>query len=92
MSVGFIVLVAWLFSAASGASSYAPMESFLASLPGRALLIGWSFAFFFHLLNGIRHLFWDVGKGFEIRQANRSAWIVLLTAIGLTALFWWRGL
>jgi succinate dehydrogenase / fumarate reductase cytochrome b subunit len=51
-------------------------------------LLGWSFAFFLHLANGVRHLFWDVGRGFEIKQANASAWFVLLVAIAMTALFW----
>jgi len=51
-------------------------------------LIGWSFAFFFHLANGIRHLVWDTGHGFEKRQANASAWFVLITALVLTAGFW----
>jgi len=52
------------------------------------MLIGWSFAFFFHLSNGIRHLFWDTGRGFEKQQANASAWFVLVAATVLTAGFW----
>jgi succinate dehydrogenase / fumarate reductase cytochrome b subunit len=88
LSVGLVVLVAWLFSAASGAEPYSTVVSTLDSTLGRVCLAGWSFAFFFHLSNGIRHLVWDAGFGFEIRQANASAWFVLLLALVLTTLFW----
>ena len=92
MSVGFIVLAGWLFDAAMGAETYAAMLSYLDTMVGRLLLIGWSFAFFFHLSNGVRHLIWDIGRGFEKATANASAWFVLLLAIVLTALFWWVSL
>jgi succinate dehydrogenase / fumarate reductase cytochrome b subunit len=89
MSVGFIVFAGWLFDAAMGAETYAAMLSYLDTMLGKLLLIGWSFAFFFHLSNGIRHLVWDSGRGFEKTTANASAWFVLLLAIVTTALFWW---
>ncbi len=89
MSVGFIALAGWLFDAAMGAETYAAMMSYLDTMVGRLLLVGWSFAFFFHLSNGVRHLVWDSGRGFEKTTANASAWFVLLLAIVLTALFWW---
>jgi succinate dehydrogenase / fumarate reductase cytochrome b subunit len=56
---------------------------------GRIALVGWSFAFFFHLCNGVRHLFWDTGRGFEKSQANRSAWMVVVASVVLTLLYWW---
>ena len=89
LSLGFVALVAWLFDAASGPEAYAVFMSVMGTVIGKLLLIGWSFAFFFHLANGIRHLFWDTGRGFEKEQANVSAWLVITTAIGLTAVFWW---
>jgi succinate dehydrogenase / fumarate reductase cytochrome b subunit len=88
MSVGFIVLVGWLFDAASGAQTYGGFINWIDSPLGRLLLIGWSFAFFFHLSNGIRHLVWDSGRGFEKSTANASAWFVLILAVVLTAAFW----
>jgi len=88
MSVGFIVLAGWLFDAASGAKTYAGFINWIDSPIGRILLIGWSFAFFFHLSNGIRHLVWDSGRGFEKSTANASAWFVLILAVLLTAAFW----
>jgi len=89
LSVGFIVLVGWLFDAAMGAETYAAMQSYLDTMVGKLALMGWSFAFFLHLSNGVRHLVWDSGRGFEKTTANASAWFVLLLAIVLTALFWW---
>lgn len=89
LSVGFVVFVAWLFDAASGAASYSVFLSYSDSIFGKALFIGWSFAFFFHLSNGVRHLVWDAGFGFEKYQANASAWFVLILAVILTMLFWW---
>ena len=88
MSVGLVVLAMWLLSAASGAVAYDQNVTLMSTLVGRLLLIGWSFAFFFHLANGIRHLAWDTGRGFEKRQANASAWFVLLLAVIMTAAYW----
>ncbi len=89
MSVGFIVLTGWLIGAAIGVETYAAMVSYLDTLVGWLLLVGWSIAFFFHLSNGVRHLVWDTGRGFEKSQANASAWFVLILSVFLTALFWW---
>jgi succinate dehydrogenase / fumarate reductase cytochrome b subunit len=89
MAVGLIVLAGWLLAAAAGPDDYRTFQYTMMSLPGRLLLIGWSLAFFYHLSNGIRHLVWDAGKGFERQQANRSTWIVFASAAVLTSLFWW---
>lgn len=88
MAVGFIVLVAWLFDAASGPDVYAVFLGAMDSLVGRLLLVGWSFAFFYHLSNGIRHLVWDTGRGLEKGQATTSAWFVIVLSVVLTAAFW----
>jgi succinate dehydrogenase / fumarate reductase cytochrome b subunit len=92
LSLGFVVLVVWLFDAASGPEAYGVFESVMGSLVGKLLLIGWSFAFFFHLCNGARHLIWDTGRGFEKAQANLSSWTVLISSVALTAVFWWVAL
>ncbi len=89
LSVGFVVLVTWLFDAASGPDAYGVFMSVMDSLVGKLLLIGWSLAFFYHLSNGARHLLWDTGRGLEMDQVNLSSWLVLASAIGLTAVFWW---
>ena len=69
LAVGILVLVYWLLAAASGAEAYASAQQLLGSWVGRVVLLGFSFALFFHLCNGIRHLFWDAGVGFEIKTA-----------------------
>ena len=89
MAVGFIVLVGWLFDAASGPEVYGQFMAVMDSTIGLILLVGWSFAFFYHLANGIRHLVWDTGRGFEKSQATASAWFVIVAAVVLTAVFWW---
>jgi len=88
LSLGLVVFVAWLFNAATGPDAYVAFMSVMNTFLGKLLLIGWSFAFFFHLSNGARHLLWDTGRGLEKEQADRSAWFVLITAGALTAVFW----
>jgi len=88
MSVGLVVLAAWLMQAAAGPEQYQYFRSTMAAPIGKLLLIGWTFAFFLHMGNGIHHLVWDTGTGFEIRHANASAWAVLIFSLLLTAAFW----
>jgi len=89
MTVALLVLAWWLLSIALGTAHYSVFYGLMGSMLGRALLIAWSFAFFLHLANGVRHLFWDFGRGFEKSQADFSAWFVLLFAAAATAAFWW---
>lgn len=89
LSLGFVVLVVWLFDAAAGPEAYAAFTAIMGSLFGRILLFGWALAFFYHFSNGIRHLLWDSGIGLEKDQANRSSWVVLVATIVLTTGFWW---
>jgi len=88
LTFGFILLAAWLFSAAEGADAHERFTGLMQSAGGRVVLIGLSFAFFYHLTNGIRHLIWDLGYGFEIRQANASSWVVIVSTLVLTLLYW----
>jgi succinate dehydrogenase / fumarate reductase cytochrome b subunit len=88
LAVGSIALAYWLLAVAAGGADYQQAATLMASTFGRLCLIAWSFAFFLHLANGVRHLFWDVGRGFEIKQANASAWFVLVFAVLMTAIFW----
>lgn len=88
LSVGLIALVVWLESIAAGAGSYETVSAWMNTLIGKLLLLGWTAAFFFHLANGVRHLFWDVGMGFELRHANASAWFVVVATLLLTAAYW----
>ncbi len=86
--VGTLVLVYWLLAAASGSEAYASAQQLLGSWFGRIVLLGFSFALFFHLCNGIRHLFWDVGLGFELKTAYASGTAVVIVSIAMTVLAW----
>jgi len=88
LSLGLVALVVWLSAIASDASSFAVIQTMMHSLIGQLMLLGWSFAFFLHLSNGVRHLVWDTGRGFEKRQADVSAWLVIVAAIVMTAAYW----
>lgn len=88
LSIGLIFFAVWLMAAASGPDEYRSVADLFGSLPGKLLLIAWSAAFFLHLGNGIRHLVWDTGRGFETSQASASGWLVIGAAAGLTAAFW----
>ncbi len=59
---------------------------------GLVLLFGWTSAFFFHRCNGIRHLAWDAGYGFELRAIYASGWMVIVASTILTAATWVAGL
>lgn len=87
-SVGSIVLIWWLAAAASGAEYFELVQSFLGSWFGRLLLFGWTFALVFHLCNGIRHLYWDAGKGLELETAYASGKAVIVFTVIITVGLW----
>ncbi len=88
---GAIALVGWLAAIASGAEIYACARAFLGSLVGRLLLFAFTFSFFFHFANGIRHLFWDTGAGFALDSARKSGIAVIAFAVVMTVLAWILG-
>ncbi|VAW35953.1 Succinate dehydrogenase cytochrome b-556 subunit [hydrothermal vent metagenome] len=91
LSVGAVVLVYWLFSLAYLSGAAVVIHIFFSSIVGKIMLIGWTFSFFYHFCNGIRHLFWDIGKGYEIATVNKSGIIVIIIATVLTAGLWVLG-
>jgi succinate dehydrogenase / fumarate reductase cytochrome b subunit len=88
LAVGSLLLAWWLVAVAAGGELFAATHGFLASPIGVLLLFFWSVGFFFHLCNGVRHLAWDTGRGFELRTAFRSGYAVLAATVVLTALSW----
>jgi succinate dehydrogenase / fumarate reductase cytochrome b subunit len=88
LSIGSIVLVWWLMALAGGEEAFMSAQSFMGSFFGRLILFGWSFALFFHLANGIRHLIWDAGYGFEKEAVEKSSLIVIGAAGFLTFFVW----
>lgn len=88
LAVGTLLLVYWLASAAAGPDAFDRAQNFVGSWFGILLLFGWTVALFYHLCNGIRHLFWDAGYGFELPQAYASGWAVVIATAVLTLLVW----
>ena len=91
LAVGALYLALWVICAMSPAV-YSHFQSFNTSLLGRFVLGGWLFSAFYHLCNGIRHLFWDAGYGFELKDAYRSGWIVVGVSLVATVVSWIVGL
>jgi succinate dehydrogenase / fumarate reductase cytochrome b subunit len=92
LSIGAILLVWWLGAAADGLQPYAAFQQFIGSWFGLLLLFGWSAALFYHLCNGIRHLWWDAGNGFELRSTYATGWAVVAATAVLTIAAWIAGL
>lgn len=88
LSLYAVGLVVWLLGAAAGPEAYATANALFASWPGQLLLFAGTFAFFWHLCGGIRHLFWDAGYGYELRTIYRSGWAVVGASMLLTLLSW----
>jgi succinate dehydrogenase / fumarate reductase cytochrome b subunit len=88
LSIGFFVLVYWLAAAAGGAEKYARAIDCLGSPLAQAALFAVLASFCYHLLNGVRHLFFDAGVGFERGTARRSARVVSVAAVILAIVAW----
>ena len=88
LSLGVVVLAYWLVAIAGGEGSYAIARECLSSVLGKLLLATWSFSFYFHLCNGIRHLFWDAGIGLELKTVYASGYTVVAASLVMTALTW----
>jgi succinate dehydrogenase / fumarate reductase, cytochrome b subunit len=89
MSAGIVLLVFWLASIASGADAYDSALKCLSSPLTKLVMFGWLAAFYYHLCNGIRHLFWDMGHGFEKAVAKKTGTVVVVITIVMTVLTWW---
>jgi len=93
-AVGTGLVAIWLIVLASGEAAYADMQA-LASGPIAILitlaLIAFTLSLVYHLLNGIRHLAWDLGLGFDPKGSNQRSVIIFIAAIVLTALIWLVG-
>ncbi|MEQ8334983.1 succinate dehydrogenase, cytochrome b556 subunit [Nisaea sp.] len=88
LAVGTLFLVWWLMAAATGGSYFGYMQGIMGSWIGLLVLFGFSFALFYHLCNGIRHLVWDAGYGFELETAYLSGKLVFAASAVLTVLAW----
>jgi succinate dehydrogenase / fumarate reductase, cytochrome b subunit len=89
LAAGLILLVVFIASVAGGEDSFSAFRSFAAGIGGRLLIAAFLIGFCYHLANGIRHLFWDLGFAMERAQARRSgAIVVALTVLGAAVVLW----
>lgn len=88
LSLGTALLAIWLIALAGGAQWYAAVATHVQAWYGQVLLFAWTWALMYHLGNGIRHLLWDIGRGFELKTAERSGYLVVVASLLLTAAAW----
>jgi len=89
--VGAILITIWLVLLAAGPQAYAVYDSLLLGPPGvlvRLVLFGFTLSLTYHLLNGVRHLIWDLGKGFDPKGSNTRSMAIFATAIIITVAIW----
>lgn len=86
--LGLVLLVWWLVAAASGPSAFATVQWFLSSWLGLLVLFSMTGAAWYHTLNGVRHLAWDAGYGYDIPSTYRSGRLVLVGTVVMTLLTW----
>jgi succinate dehydrogenase / fumarate reductase, cytochrome b subunit len=88
LGVGTLLLTAWLVCAATGDGAFSVIQSLFATWIGILVLIGFTVALFYHFCNGIRHLLWDAGRGFELPDMHRNGRLVFAATAVLTVVFW----
>ncbi|MFC4763056.1 succinate dehydrogenase, cytochrome b556 subunit [Dyella koreensis] len=88
LAVGTLLVLWGLLSLAGGEASFNQFKTCVGSPIGLLLLFGWSWALFYHLCNGIRHLVQDAGAGYAIPQFVRSSWLSVVGSIVLTVIVW----
>ena len=86
--IALILIFFWLIVLSFGETNYELFLLIINSFFGKFILIGFTWSMSFHLLSGIRHLAWDLGYGFEIKTANISGVIVIISSLVLTIIFW----
>ena len=88
LGMGTLLLAYWLIAIASGPAQFEAAQDLIGSWLGMVLLIAWTFGLFYHLCNGVRHLFWDSGLGYELETVYRSGWLVVAASFAGTAAVW----
>ena len=90
LAFGLIVFAIWLIALGMGAEAYGAVTALLVSPLGLIALVGWTFCLMWHSANGIRHLFWDAGRGLDLQIAERTAYaVILFSLLGTAALWLW---
>ena len=84
LGISTLLFAWWLIAVASGPDAYATVHEFFGSSGGKILLFAVTWALFYHLCNGVRHLAWDAGFGFELGTMIRTGCVVVASSIALT--------
>ena len=92
LGAGALWLAWWLLAASTGYEAFECVQGFSTSIVGMILLFGITWALMFHLCNGIRHLAWDLGHGFEVKTATTTGWLVVILSVVLSIVAWAIGL
>jgi succinate dehydrogenase / fumarate reductase cytochrome b subunit len=85
---GMLLVTFWLVAMAMGPDTYAFAQEVLGSLIGQIILAGFTLSVVYHLLNGIRHLAWDSGWGFELGTSRMTGYLVFLGTVALSLCIW----
>lgn len=85
---GTLLLAWWLYGVASGEATFNTTNGVISHPLGQLVLFGFTWALIHHMLGGIRHFFWDLGKGFEKETATKTAWLILILSILITLAIW----
>ena len=88
LSLGSFLIVIWLVALATGPENFLLVNNIISHWFGQFVLFGFSVVLFYHMLNGIRHLSWDLGYGFELPTVYKTGYSVLVVAIILTTITW----
>lgn len=88
LAVGTVMVVWWLVAAATGEAAYNNAMNFSGTKIGTLMIFGWSFAMFYHMCNGIRHLIWDTGRLMKMKHAKMAGYVVLLVSTAMTISVW----
>ena len=90
--LGSLLWSIWFLALSEGEESYIALQQMFFHPIGLLILFGWSFSFYYHLSNGLRHLMWDLGKGYDMFTVRFTGWAVVITSIILTAFTWVTGI
>ncbi len=89
--LGTLLLCWWLIAAATGPEYFTYVQDFMSSLLGRLILFAYTWALLHHMLGGLRHLFWDTGRGFELVTAELTARWTIIGSVATTVVVWVAG-
>jgi len=86
--VGTILLALWLISAATGPEYFDYVSSWFATIAGKLILFGYTWALIHHMLGGLRHFLWDTGRGYDLKLIDQLSWGTVVASIAITLLIW----